>query len=272
MKTLTTKAIIYDNTCPMCNWYTGQFVKTGALLENNRLTFQALDDKVKARLDLNRARHEIPLYDTETGQVMYGLEGLTYVIGNMLPFVRPLIISPTFKKMLKPLYNFISYNRRVIVPCKDVACGFSCAPDFSAKWRVALIAFGLGVTTLFAQASFSLLQLQNTVVIFAALGVFFLMQTALGFLLNSNTQQSLNYAGNLAVLGIIESALLIPGSAIAAATGTLALFFIVFGVVKMVSVTSHFKRVGYNNYDNWLNISYIIFTLAMALIVGLTMK
>jgi hypothetical protein len=272
MKTLTTKAIIYDNTCPMCTWYTGQFVKTGALLPNNRLTFQNLDSKVIAHLDLTRARHEIPLYDTETGQVMYGLEGLTHIISNILPFTKGFVTRPTFRRMLQPLYNFISYNRRVIVPCKDVACGFSCAPDFSAKWRLALIAFGLGLTTLFAQASFSLLHIVNAAGVFAALGVFFLMQTALGFILNSNKQQAFNYAGNLAVLGIIESALLIPCSAIAAATGNLALFFIGFGVVKMISVTSHFKRVEYNNYGTWLNISYMVFTLTMALIVGLTIK
>src|ERR1043165_2648103 len=135
MKTLKSKTIIYDDTCPLCNAYTNAFVQSGALEKDGRACFSELDAEHMKQLDLNRARHEIPLMDNTTGEVLYGLDALTLVIANMFPFLKPIITKAWFRKLLSPLYKFISYNRRVIPGLVYGGVGFDCAPDFSLKWR-----------------------------------------------------------------------------------------------------------------------------------------
>ena len=140
MKTLDNKALIYDSNCPLCCWYTDKFIQIGALEENGRISFNDLDDKQINQLDAHRSRHEIPLLDTKTGSVLYGIDGLTTILANMFPFFKRILTNETAKKLVKPLYNFISYNRRIIVPTEIAANQkIDCAPDFHFGWRISLI-------------------------------------------------------------------------------------------------------------------------------------
>ncbi len=147
------QTIIYDDTCPMCTWYTGRFIKAGVL--DSRLPFSKLNSEYKNKLDLNRSRHEIPLIDTQTGKVRYGLDTLTYLLSNLMPWANGLLNNPFFKRLLRPLYQFISYNRRIIVPSVSPKGSFDAAPDFHAGWRIALISFilllNMGLHHFFAQ-------------------------------------------------------------------------------------------------------------------------
>ena len=137
----------------MCTWYTGQFIKAGVL--DSRLPFSELNDTDKAQLDLNRSRHEIPLIDTQTGRVRYGLDALTFLLSNLFPWAKGLLNNSFFRQLLRPLYQFVSYNRRIIVPFISPKGSFDAAPDFHAGWRIALISFvlllNMGLHHFFAQ-------------------------------------------------------------------------------------------------------------------------
>ena len=142
MKTLENKALIYDSNCPLCCWYTEKFIQVGALNNSGRISFNELNQHQITSLDARRSRHEIPLLDTETGKVAYGIDGLTLILSNMFPIFKTIILNETAKKIVKPLYNFISYNRRIIVPSKIAATKtIDCAPDFHFGWRLSLIVF-----------------------------------------------------------------------------------------------------------------------------------
>lgn len=141
MKPLENTTIVYDDTCPMCKWYTNQFVRCGVL--PNRTPFSEMPENIQQTLDLNRSRHEIPLINTITGEVRYGLDGLMMIFGRLIPMLDKILNSRFFKTLLMPLYKFISYNRRIIVPSKSKPFGFDAAPDFHAGWRLAFIAFTL---------------------------------------------------------------------------------------------------------------------------------
>jgi hypothetical protein len=134
---MATHTFIYDDACPMCKGYTSLF--TGLNLSERR-AFSKLKPGDIPNLDLDRGRHEIPLYNAETGEVRYGLEAMTTVIGNALPYLKPLIRSRFFIAALKPLYWLITYNRRVIAGTKPPKEGFDCAPDYHVGWRVAYLA------------------------------------------------------------------------------------------------------------------------------------
>jgi hypothetical protein len=67
-------------------------------------------------VDRQRAVNEIALVDTQTGEVSYGVESLFKVIGNSFPLFKPLFGFAPFVWLMKKVYAFISYNRRVIIP------------------------------------------------------------------------------------------------------------------------------------------------------------
>ncbi|MEO0733932.1 MAG: DCC1-like thiol-disulfide oxidoreductase family protein [Bacteroidota bacterium] len=127
---------LYDDVCPLCQAYTAGFAR---LQWSDRKPFSQVDHRSCDNLDLDRGRHEIPLLDAETGEVHYGLDAMTTVLGQGLPFLRPLFRHPYFLAALKPLYWLITYNRRVIAGTKPPATGFDCAPDFHRAWRLAYV-------------------------------------------------------------------------------------------------------------------------------------
>lgn len=132
------RVIIFDDSCPMCRLYTLGFVAVGAIKRENRVGFASVEDSILEAIDQDRARHEIPLYDRESGQTLYGLEALLYLIGARFPWMQFLLKRVWFRRGLKPLYWLITYNRRVMAGCRPAA-GFDCAPDFHAGWRLAYL-------------------------------------------------------------------------------------------------------------------------------------
>lgn len=142
MKATANKAIIYDDTCPLCVWYTGAFVKTGMLGENNRISFNELADKseIAENMDLHRSKHEIPLVDLKGGETLYGLDSLVFILKQKLPIIGWLLQFRPIRAFFKILYNLVSFNRRVIVGAeKPEAMAYDCTPDFHAGYRLVYI-------------------------------------------------------------------------------------------------------------------------------------
>jgi predicted DCC family thiol-disulfide oxidoreductase YuxK len=135
MKT-NTKIIIYDDTCPMCAWYTGTFVKTGLLPKEGRQAFSNVDTALLGVVDLARGKNEIPLVDTATHKVYYGIDALLEILGAKMPLIKTIGNLAPVKWFLYRLYRMITYNRRVIVAPKagGINC-VDCTPDFNTKYR-----------------------------------------------------------------------------------------------------------------------------------------
>jgi hypothetical protein len=135
MKTLNHKIIIYDDVCPLCKAYTEGFVQLNWILPEHRLGFSQAPKNILDSIDINRARHEIPLYDTETGQTLYGKEALFFIFGEAFPLLKPLFRFSFFRAIIFGLYQIITYNRRIIAGSKTPQIGFDCAPDFNSFYR-----------------------------------------------------------------------------------------------------------------------------------------
>jgi hypothetical protein len=130
------KTLLYDDACPLCAWYTGAFVKTGLLGENGRIAFSTASPELLQCIDQKRGVNEIPLIDHETKEVLYGIDALVAVIGQRCPIVRVLGRKDLVKWPLKKIYNFIAYNRKVIVARKAVEGSVDCTPDFNIFYRL----------------------------------------------------------------------------------------------------------------------------------------
>jgi predicted DCC family thiol-disulfide oxidoreductase YuxK len=135
MKTLSNKLIIYDDVCPLCKAYTNGFVNIGWLLPQHRIGFSQASKELLDSIDLDRARHEIPLYDTETKQTLYGKEALFFILGEEIPWLKPVFRLRPFRFFITVLYQIITYNRRIIAGSKAPVSGFDCAPDFNLSYR-----------------------------------------------------------------------------------------------------------------------------------------
>lgn len=142
------KTIIYDDTCPMCTWYTGAFVKTGLIAPEGRQAFSTIDPQLLANIDLQRGRNEIPLVDTVTGQVHYGIDAMLEVLAQKLPLIKKIGNLPPVKWFLYRLYRLVTYNRRVIVAPATQPNAFDCTPDFNKRYRSYLMLLCLVVNTL----------------------------------------------------------------------------------------------------------------------------
>ena len=127
MITLKNHLILYDADCPMCKVYTRAFTATGMLDENGREAYQTANCPT---VDTTRAMNEIALVDQTTGEVTYGIDSMFKVIGTSFPLFQPLFRNKPFAWLMRRVYSFISYNRRVIMPSEIPG------PTFNLRYRV----------------------------------------------------------------------------------------------------------------------------------------
>lgn len=138
MRTLKDHLILYDAECPMCNLYTGAFVKSGMLDSDGRAAYQSAHTSCP-QIDLQRAVNEIALVNRQTGEVVYGVKSLFTIIAHAFPICKPLFASRIFSAAMSRLYAFISYNRRVIIPSQEDTASFAVQPSFKKGYRIAYL-------------------------------------------------------------------------------------------------------------------------------------
>jgi predicted DCC family thiol-disulfide oxidoreductase YuxK len=140
MKTLTNHTLIYDAECPLCNVYTSQFIKQGMLDKNGRTAFANFDFENNKEIDKNLACNKIALVNSTNNEITYGIDSLLKVIGFSFPYIVKIGKQPLVYRFLNILYNFISFNRKMIAPGKSPQ-NSACNPTQNLKYRLAFIVF-----------------------------------------------------------------------------------------------------------------------------------
>ncbi len=213
MQTIENKVIIYDDVCPMCRAYTAGFVRLGWL--RHRTGFADASPHLLQHIDLDRARHEIPLHDTLTGETLYGLDALFFLIGQRLPWCQPLFRLRAFRAPLYILYQIITFNRRIIAGSAAPASGFDCAPDVNRFYRWLYIGLALTAAVLLA-----LPLLPNALILWPAIVLLHGAVLLLGMLL----PKRLDLAGHGATMLLVQVLLLrLLPEGVAVQAGILAL-------------------------------------------------
>lgn len=135
----TNLLLIYDDHCPLCSWYSAQFVKWGMLEQENRQPFSRVEERWLQQIDFAASRNRIPLIDKQTGSVTYGLDALLVLLGQRLPWIRRVGHWKPVHAFLEQLYALISYNRKVVVAVKCGKGEIDCAPDFHMGYRIVFL-------------------------------------------------------------------------------------------------------------------------------------
>ena len=142
------KILVYDDNCPLCTWYSGLFVKYGFLNADGRKPFSTIDDDLLIKIDFDKGKNEIPLLDTSTLKVVYGIDALLDILDQKIPFIKTIANFAPLKWILKRLYKFVSFNRKVIVAKKCGPANIDCSPDYNYLYRFIFMAVCLGFNTL----------------------------------------------------------------------------------------------------------------------------
>ena len=219
---LDNKVIVYDDSCPMCKLYTYWFVAWGFLKPENRIGFATAPPEVTSHVNLLRGRHEIPLFDRETKETIYGLDALAFVLASKWGWLKPFFRSPLFKLIFYPIYQVITYNRRVMAGCQSCE-GFDCAPDLHRFYRSVYLGLVAAVTMLFVVGLQSVGATFGTL-ISCGLGGLLITGGLVGTIIRITEGQlaSWNFFGNYATVTLMMVLVLLPALLFAPLSETLA--------------------------------------------------
>jgi predicted DCC family thiol-disulfide oxidoreductase YuxK len=210
----TDKILVYDDACPLCVAYTGAFVKTGLLTVEGRKSFSDATPELLHHINWQRSKNEIPLLDPQTKQVWYGIDALLEILGKRFPVIKTIGRYKPVNWLLKKLYSFISYNRKVIVAAKTTPAKIDCSPSFNVFYRIlfmvaflvtnTLLIFPVHHNLLSQIPAYSLSVKQLLLLHFILVGI----HCTVAAFLPKHT--ALNYLGQINMLALITTLLLIP--------------------------------------------------------------
>lgn len=266
--------MVYDADCPLCMAYTKAFVSAEMLDHDGRIPYQQVGGSFCPGMDAERAKNEIALVNRETGEVKYGLESLLTIIETRFRWIGIVARIQPLKFGIQKLYNFISYNRKVIVPGPKRASGlYDCTPTFKLKYRLAyiLVAWLLTSVTLVAYSKLlgNLVPATNFYREFMVCGGQVLFQ-AISITFVTRTRHY-DYLGNMMTVSLIGALLLLP----ALLAGTLftaippLVFLAYFMGVVGVMLYEHARRMKLLELGKWPSVSWVLYRmLALAVILA----
>lgn len=261
-KILSNHIIIYDDECPLCNVYTSGFVKFKFLDSDSRLPYSKIHKLEIPELDDTRSKNEIPLLNTKTGTVDYGATSLLKILGNRWKVFLYLSQCVPLLWLIKKLYSFISFNRKVIVPGNPSAS--ACNPTFSLKYRFLYLLFCWIVVA-------TVLYLFNPLIkgIVPATNFYFELMIAGGqlvfqgiFMIGKSKEIFINYLGHLMTVSLLGAIGLLPLLLINLFITlnpilNLACFLVIAGLMFL----EHWRRVKLLNLSSWLCISWALYRI-----------
>ena len=273
VKALKNHIILFDSECPMCNLYTGAFIKSGMLDKEGRAPYQQMPEKICALVDRQRAVNEIALVDTQTGQVSYGVQSLFKIIGNSFPMFQSLFSFKPFVWLMSKSYAFVSYNRRVIMPSAQRET-FDTMPSFKLSYRIAYLIFSWWlasyILSIYAPLLTPSVPIGHPYREYLVCGGQIFFQ---GAIISFYRKDKLwDYLGNMMTISLAASLVLLVGMLILNIIGPPAITYVLlFLAIAGLMLLEHIRRstilrIGWTMTITW--VLYRVIVLAVILILG----
>lgn len=263
MKTLPNQTLLYDEDCPLCNVYTSGFIVTGMLDKDGRKTYADITDEEHLFVDSRRACNEIALVDNKSKTVLYGIDSLLKIIGNSFPLIEKTGNLRPVNWLLKKLYYFISYNRKVIIPGKVNTDQAQCFPDFNYRYRLFYIVFALIITSTvlyeFATLIPHYIQADFGKEMILATGQLFFQSL---FIIGKDKITRINYLGNLMTVSLFGSLLISPLLIVSNYMTVSETFVLIwFGLVVLAMFIEHYRRIGLLELPKHLCLTWVLYRM-----------
>jgi hypothetical protein len=271
MKTLNDHTILYDKECPICDFYTSAFINTGMLDQNGRVAFTDADALIK-RYHVNRetACDRIALVDLKTGKVKYGIQSLICIVCYRFPFLVGLFNLGLVQFLAGCLYSFISFNRKVIIPGKDIDDVNACKPSFSFRYRVLYITLTWFLTSIilarYASHLTPFIPATNFSREFLICGGQILFQSVV--ILIINRKRYFDYIGNMMTISFAGSLLLLIPLALTSVINNPLIYAGWFMSVVCIMFFEHIRRTSLLKVSWILTLSWVLYrVIVLTLIV-----
>ena len=267
MNTLHNHVLIYDKDCPMCDLYTGAFIKTRMLDKNGRQDYCSRYPTAHPNLDKARSRDEIALINTQTGNIIYGIDSLFKILSNRFPALRWIFEWRLFRFGMSRLYAFVSYNRKVIAPAKTFEAPGSCTPSINLKYRWAYIivswVFTSTILSQYAAMMTPLVPATNFFREWMICGGQIVFQSVTVGLLRKD--RLVHYLGNMMTVSNIGALLLIPGLWISSSNPWIHLIW--FGLVVTFMLFEHNRRTKILELSVLASVSWVVYRLLILTVI-----
>ncbi|MEL6557914.1 MAG: hypothetical protein AAFQ94_07010 [Bacteroidota bacterium] len=259
-KILKDHVIIYDNDCPLCNLYTGAFVKMNFLEQNGRLPYEKINQIDTSALEEERSKNEIPLFDLNTGTFDYGVNSLLKILGHRWSFFKKIATCRPAVYLIKILYNFISFNRKVIVPGDPKAN--TCYPTFNIKYRSAFLLFSWVTVAM-------VLYLYNHLLTGLAPAPDFNFELLIAggqvlfqsiFLIKKDRETAFEYLGNMMTVSLLGAIGLLPMLLVSIFISINPIWALLyFSIIATLMFIEHYRRVKLLGLSTGLSISWVLY-------------
>lgn len=263
--------LLIDEQCPLCQLYGQGFQQLGWIDQETLSPYQQFPQSPACNIDLDRARNEIALYDPETNTTIYGINSLIHILTGRSAVLRRFLNWKPIHTGLSYLYNFITYNRKVIAPAPLASTGCACTPDRKPLYRWLYIALATLVSALVLSRFAEFLHTQSWMSTqpgreaAIAIGQLVWQGLLVWLLFRQNT---LDYLGNLATISLIGSLLLLPVLPLLEA-GVLSplLGILSFGIAVGFMLREHLRRTKLLQLPFWLTGTWVLYRLLLLFIL-----
>ncbi len=263
MKTLTNYKLLVDADCPMCRLYGNAFENAGMIEKGTCSPYQTIDVSFAKMIDMARAKNEIALLNTQTHEVVYGLNAIELIVGTRFDLLAKVFKNQVIDAILRKLYKFISMNRKVIAPATISHDARACVPDVNVKYRVAymvlVMLFSAFVLYHYTQPINALFGFSNH------LGRELLVCTGqivwqVVFLHKLLKTKLLDYLGNMMTVSLIGTILLfLPMTTGYFLNGGSWFYLIHFVIVVCIMFVEHIRRSHILGIGYWPTISWFLY-------------
>ncbi len=269
MSALKNHQLYYDTDCPLCVAYTGAMEKHHLLATGTRTPFQQISPQTLVHIDAKRAISEIALRNLQNGKVHYGIDAMLQILFRENPFLMKLFKRKPLYFLLKHLYGFISYNRKVIAPAPAETGQIACVPPLRKSYRLAYIAF------VFVLSSIVLTNYYGHLDTWMGLNTFPLREwyscagqliwQGLALYLFVPSGRRWDYIGNMITVSLIGTLLLLPVLWLGNLFGLPpAYYFAGFMGVVVFMLWEHMRRVRLLKMPGWLSASWVLYRIVWA--------
>ncbi len=201
---LRSNKLLIDNYCPMCRLYAAGFVKTGCMESETIAPYQTVSADILGDTDLERAKTEIALHDTTTGKTRYGVDAMIHIVSHSRPMLNQFLRSFIIYQILKFVYKFITYNRRVLYPSQEKETDRKCIPARHHGFRILLIFLSLLLLTRAAYPIYALIGMLSLHWYLLITGISVLL-FFIGNFSNHDLNHRMDFWGNMATMGLLST-------------------------------------------------------------------
>lgn len=267
------KTLLIDQDCPLCRTYGHCFVKIGLLDKEGLQSYQMVDEASVSGINLERAKNEIGLYNSENGTATYGLTSIITILTEGNKKSSAILSHPIVFTPLNVLYKFISYNRKVIMPVATQPLQQrACIPSVHIGYRwayIILVALMTGlIVNSFTRHLFQHLDWGHSKVteLLICFGQVAWQATAVTYFAS---EKRLTYLGNMSTVSMMGAIIMLPCLIVLAyiplaLPGILLMFFSIVGIMFL----EHIRRCQLLGITTWMTFSWLAYRMtALAILI-----